>query len=179
MKKEILTVPNEILRKNAEPVNAITPEVIKIVKDLFDTLDSTENPGVGMAAPQIGVSKRIIVFGYKGDVDEGGNVRDQVPRMALINPEIQKCSQEKIEMDEGCFSVPLTFGPVVRPKKIKLTALDAKGNKIKLNVSGYTARVIQHEIDHLNGVIFTDLVTEKSRITKYRKMTDGEYELEI
>jgi peptide deformylase len=129
-KLKILTIPDENLRKVAKPVDKITPEIIKIVDNLFETLKSSDRPGVGLAAPQVGKDLRILVIETEGYQRENGEIVDVIPKMVLINPVITKSSNEKVEIEEGCLSVPDLLGLVTRPKKIRVTALDENGKKI-------------------------------------------------
>ncbi len=162
---KLVTLPNKKLRERSQEVVKIDQGLVKFIDDMVDTLRS--KPGLGLAAPQVGKNIRVVLIESKGVKDEEGNVLyENIPLMILINPEIIKYSKEKIEMEEGCFSVPNVFGPVVRPKKIKVIAQDLKGKKVEINASGLLARVIQHEVDHLNGVLFTDLVLDKSKLRK-------------
>jgi peptide deformylase len=129
-------------------------------------------PGLGLAAPQIGKNFQIITIESRGlptpSPEIEGEKNEVIPLVVLINPKIIKFSQKKVEIDEGCFSVPNVFGPVTRPEKVKVAALDKKGKTIQLNASGLLARVLQHEIDHLNGTLFIDLVEDKSRLKELK-----------
>ena len=161
----IYTYKSKYLRRKSLPVDKISDDIKSLVDDMTETLRS--KPGLGLAAPQIGKNIRIIVIESRGVKDEEGNVvYEHFPLKILINPEIVSSSKEKIEMEEGCFSVPNLFGPVIRPKKIKVIARDIKGKNIKLNTGGLLSRVIQHEIDHLDGIVFTDLINDKKKIRK-------------
>ncbi len=164
------------LRTPSTTVEAKSDATKSLVVDLLDTLqagDATGRVGVGLAAPQIGVNHRVAVVEYKGDTDENGETRNALPRTVLINPTIKKFSKEKELLDEGCFSVPEYYGPVERPKKIRVECEDQDGKKVVINASGYYARVIQHEIDHLDGVIYTDYV-DKKKLFRYVKNDQGE-----
>lgn len=161
--KKIVTISNKRLRARSEEVRQISPELREFIKDLIDTLHS--KPGLGIAAPQIGKNIRVVVIESRGVTDEEGNVvYENIPLMVLINPEIIKYSKDKVEMEEGCFSVPNIFGPVIRPKKVKVIATNLDNKKVQINAAGLLARIIQHEIDHLNGVLFIDRVTDKATL---------------
>ncbi len=134
---------DEILRKISKPVSQIDDNVIILLEDMVETMK--KNEGVGLAAPQVGVLKRIIVV----DIGEGP--------IRLINPEIVSQEGERIGV-EGCLSIPGTFGEVSRPAKVKVEGLDKEGNKITIEAEEMLARVLCHEIDHLNGVLFKDKV---------------------
>jgi len=159
--KTVLVSPNQILAKKAQKVGEITDEIKNTAYDLLDTVKVAKNPeGAGLAAPQIGVSKRIVVvrnFFEDSTHPEKINSDD----MVLINPKITSYSKET-ELDwEGCLSVPDCYGLVERFKKIKVTAKDLDGNTLKLKAEGFFARTIQHEIDHLDGVLFTSKIVGK------------------
>lgn len=142
----IITEPNPILRQKAQEIN---PEKIKSleIQRLILDMKETVKPagGIGLAAPQVGLALRLIVIAMPNK-----NL------MALINPQIIKFSLRKQIGEEGCLSVPGKFGIVKRAKIIKVKALDEKGQLIKFKAKDLFARVIQHEIDHLNGILFTD-----------------------
>jgi len=162
---KIYTYKSRFLRKTSLPVDKITPQIRQFIDDMVDTLHS--KPGLGLAAPQLGKNLRIIIIESRGLKDDDGNViYEHIPLKVLINPTILNTSKEKVEMEEGCFSVPNIFGPVVRPKKIKLTATDLQGKTVKINASGLLARIIQHENDHLDGIIFTDHITDKKLLRR-------------
>lgn len=164
--KEVVTEPSQILREKSKEVLDITNEIKDIIDDMIDTLRS--KPGVGIAAPQLGISKRIVVVESRGIERENGELNDVIPLIVLIDPIIEKFSKEKVIMEEGCFSIPNCFAPIERPKKIKVKAVDMLGKKITINASGLLSRVIQHEVDHLDGILFTDYVTDKSLIKIYK-----------
>lgn len=154
--KPILTVPNTKLNTKCEQITEINDEIKQLGKDLLETLLSQKDPeGAGLAAPQIGVLKRICAvrrFIYDKENYETSSSKEYL----LINPEIVKTSTEKEIYWEACLSIPNTYAQVERPKKIKVEALDIEGNKIRINTSGFFARVIQHEMDHLDGILITD-----------------------
>lgn len=135
---------NEILRKKAEEVKKITAKIKKLVLDMSKTLEM--NNGIGLAAPQVGESLRIIIIKPELDTEA----------FALINPEIIKKSRKTITMMEGCLSLPEKEFPVERPVKIHVKGLDINDKEIKIKASGILSRIIQHEIDHLNGILICD-----------------------
>ncbi|MFZ5364235.1 MAG: peptide deformylase [Patescibacteria group bacterium] len=141
----IITIPNPILRQRAQE---ITQEDIKseTIQKLITDMKETVSPagGIGLAAPQVGFSVRIVIIAV------------QNKKLTLINPEIINFSWRKEAAEEGCLSVPGKWGPVKRSKIIKVKALDESGKVIKFKAKDLPARVIQHEIDHLNGVLFVD-----------------------
>ena len=164
-KLRIRTDGDPILRNKAEKV----VEIDEITKsEIFDILETLRNlPGYGLAAPQVGISKKIVIIENRPVIDDEGNeIGENIPLLILVNPKITKFSQEKCDFEEGCFSVPLYRGNVERPKKIRVKAQNEDGKEISINASGLLARVIQHEIDHLDGILFTDLITDKSKLIK-------------
>lgn len=139
----ILTYPNPALRKKAQPV--ADPKDPKIRELIFDMLETMEkNNGMGLAAPQVGKSMRLCV------------VKFDRKTYVLINPEIKSRSIRTEFFEEGCLSFPGQFMPIKRAKKIKVIALDRKGEKIEIKADGMLARAFQHEIDHLDGILFID-----------------------
>ena len=147
---QILTFGNECLREKAAPVKEIDPEYIKIAEELINTLH--EGKGIGLAGPQVGLMERIFVTHVEGDE----------PRV-FINPSIIETSQETIKYEEGCLSIPGIYTDVVRPKAIKIQAWNEKGRPFNLEAEGIVARVILHEYDHLDGVLFIDRIPEQTK----------------
>ncbi len=138
---EIVKDPAEVLRKKAKPVTKINKELKTLLDDMLETMRVA--PGVGLAGPQVGVSKRIIVVEYEDDVYQ------------LINPEIVK-SEGWVQGPEGCLSIPGFVGDVYRYEKVRVVALDRNGAKVWIDAEGWLARIFQHEIDHLDGIMYTD-----------------------
>lgn len=137
----IVEIGDPILKQIARPVPKITPNVIKLLDNMAETM--YDAPGVGLAAPQVGVSKRVIV------VDVGSGL------IELINPEI--IGKEGMETDfEGCLSIPGVKGEVPRYAKVTVKALDRNGEEVQYEADGFLARAFQHEIDHLDGILYTD-----------------------
>jgi peptide deformylase len=161
---KILTDPNPILRKKSASVASVDNDTKKQIADMLELLRTL--PGYGLAAPQVGILKRIVIIENNKLDEEGNPVNGAIPLTILINPVITKCSSKKSSFEEGCFSVPLYRGDVVRPMKVRVSAIDATGKKVQINASGLFARVIQHEIDHLEGILFTDLIADKSTLIK-------------
>lgn len=142
-----------ILRSKAKPVEKVTPEVRKLIKDMFETMRHA--PGIGLAAPQVGVLRRIIVV----DVEEA---EAEYPPIALINPEITDKAGEEIG-DEGCLSLPNIRVEVKRPSQISVRGITHKGKEIEFEADGLFARAIQHEVDHLNGILIIDYLEDEAR----------------
>lgn len=163
----IVAVPNPVLSKKSQEVKKIDGEIKKLVEEMVDTLENNPRKGVGLAAPQVGKSLRIII----AKSGRGG----QASTHALINPQIIKWSSQK-ELDwEGCLSVPDTYGRVERAQKVVVRALNKSGKKVTLKASGLFARVLQHEIDHLDGILITQkFVGQVLTEAKYNKMVDAQ-----
>lgn len=136
-----------ILRKKAKPVREVNEKIITIVEDMIETMYDAN--GVGLAAPQVGLLKQIFVV----------DVYDETGVKVFINPEITY-EEGAIDGEEGCLSIPGKVGMVVRPEKIKIRALNIKGETFEMEAEGFLARAICHEADHLEGVLYTDLATE-------------------
>ncbi len=161
---EVLHLGDETLRKKALPVEEITDETRALVAEMFETMEREE--GVGLAAPQIGRSIRLFVV--KAD--------DGVER-AFINPQIVATSQETCVFEEGCLSIPKYYEEVERPERITIQARNEKGRRFTLDAEGFLARVIQHEYDHLEGILFIDRIapTKKAKIEqKFQKQAEKE-----
>lgn len=156
--KPILVVPDPRLYQKCQKVKEVDSQVKQDVQDILDTLRAAKNPeGAGLAAPQIGILKRIIVV--RRWLPDPANPEGQIIKeYVLINPKIVTESEEISLNWEACLSVPHKYGKVRRHTKIKVAALDENGTEIRLKATGFFARVIQHEIDHLEGEIFTDKV---------------------
>ena len=157
---EILKMGEETLREVSSPVPCINEEIKILIDEMFITLKKSN--GIGLAAPQIG--KNIRLFIVQLEEDSG---------MAFINPEIIRTSNEQCSMEEGCLSIPKVYEKVIRPKDVTLQYMDINGKKQLIQATGLLARVIQHEYDHLNGVLFVDRLEEtiKERaIGKFKKL---------
>ncbi|MCA0990176.1 peptide deformylase [Pseudalkalibacillus hwajinpoensis] len=142
--REIVLHPNEVLEVECDPVEEFDKELHQLLDDMFETMYAAE--GVGLAAPQIGIRKQVAVV----------DTREE-EALELINPTIIKSSGKEVDL-EGCLSFPGLFGEVERPYTITLKALNRFGKPFKLKAEGFFARAIQHEIDHLHGVLFTEKV---------------------
>ena len=168
--REIVFLPEPVLRRKAKPVTKFDKELQTLIDDMIETM--REAPGVGLAAPQINISQQLAVIEYDEDEDEEEN-EDAPPKpkklYVIINPEIIKTSEEKVMGIEGCLSIPGLQGEVERHESIQVKALNRHGSPVKLKVDGWMARIFQHEIDHLNGVLFTDRAT---RVWKPREDED-------
>lgn len=147
--RKIIFVPDEVLRKKAHKVSNFDHDLNELIDDMLETL--RDAPGVGLAAPQIAVSQRVIVVEYTEN-------EDQKPKLYIVvNPEIVKPSDEKEFGVEACLSIPGVAGEVERHSSLTVKGFNRLGKPIKIKASGWLARIFQHEIDHLEGVLFTDL----------------------
>ena len=157
--KPILTEPNKVLRQISKPVENITKVEQKIMDDMLDTMYAAN--GIGLAAIQIGIPKRIIV------IDISKDPKKKEPRF-FVNPIIKNKDLEKTSYEEGCLSVPNQFAEIDRPKKCDIEYLDYHGKKQLLHADGLLATCIQHEMDHLEGILFIDYLSKlkKSMIIK-------------
>jgi len=148
---EIVCLPDPMLRRKAHKVTGFDKDLQTLIDNMIATM--REAPGVGLAAPQVGKSIRLVVIEFGSEDDE------DIPKklFVVINPEIVKVSEEMVDGIEGCLSVPDLVGLVKRHKEISVKGLNRFGKPFKINASGWLARIFQHEIDHLNGVVFTDI----------------------
>jgi len=157
---EILKMGDPRLLRVAKPVEAFdTPELHALIADMFETMQAAG--GVGLAAPQIGVDLQLVIFGFERS--ERYPDAPAVPRTILLNPEIMPLSQDKEEGWEGCLSVPGLRVAVERYSLIRYTGFDPQGRKIEREAEGFHARVVQHECDHLDGVLYPQRMTDMSR----------------
>ncbi|MCZ2146138.1 MAG: peptide deformylase [Anaerolineales bacterium] len=151
--REIVKYPAPSLRLKAKPVQVFDKTLQTLIDDMFETM--RDAPGVGLAAPQIGESLRVVVVEYTDDEREDARPKKYV----LVNPEIVRESEETVTDLEGCLSVPGLAGEVERFEAVTVQAKNRFGKPIKLKASGWLARIFQHEIDHLNGVLYIDRAT--------------------
>lgn len=149
--RPVLKMGDARLLRVAEPVAAFgSPELVELVADLFDTMRALS--GAGIAAPQIGVNLRVVIFGFERN--ERYPEAPLVPETVLVNPTIEPLDEELVEGWEGCLSVPGMRGLVPRHARIRYTGFDVSGQPIDRSVEGFHARVVQHEVDHLDGVLY-------------------------
>ncbi len=155
--------------KTIDPGDIKSPRIQQLIDDMFETMK--EYQGVGLAAPQVHVSLRLFVAGFspepglEPDEDEEDREQERVPMMALINPEITPLGSASDEDWEGCLSIPDIRGKVPRAREIEVKAYDRNGRRINIRARGFTARVIQHETDHLDGVLFFDRMKSFDTLT--------------
>ena len=154
--KTILTLPAPVLRRKARPVSSFDKNLQTLIDDMIETM--RDAPGIGLAAPQVGVSEKLIVIEYaeppEDDEEEHPEVKPKLYVMA--NPEILKASSEMVLGVEGCLSIPGLVGEVERFSMVQVKGLNRRGQPMKVKAEGWLARIFQHEIDHINGVVFPD-----------------------
>jgi len=152
--REIVSLPDPVLRRKAHKVTNFDKDLLVLIDDMIETM--RQAPGVGLAAPQIGISIRLIVVEYGKEDDEDAPKK----LYAMVNPEIVTASSELVSGTEGCLSVPGLIGDVERHQKIVLKGMNRFGKPVKLKAEGWLARIFQHEIDHLDGIVFPDRATK-------------------
>ena len=159
--KPIQFVPDPVLRKSALPVENITDKTLQLLDDMAETM--YDAPGIGLAGPQVGELKRLIVMDCSRD-DEKSEL------WQMINPEVIELSEDNSTLEEGCLSIPGHTAEVSRPDWIKLRFIDIKGKEQQIKAEGLLAACIQHEIDHLNGILFIDHISKLKRDIIWRKV---------
>jgi peptide deformylase len=169
--RDVLRMGHPVLRERAKPVESFgTPELRELLQDMKDTMAARN--GAGLAAPQIGVSQRVVIFGV------AGNPRypdaEEVPFTVLVNPKIVLLSREVENGWEGCLSVPGMRGVVPRYTKLRYTGFDIEGNPIDRVAEGFHARVVQHECDHLDGILYPQRMTDLSQFGFNEELFPGE-----
>jgi peptide deformylase len=153
--RKIVTLPDPILRRKAHPVTRFDSDLQSLIDDMIETMRAA--PGVGLAAPQVGVPSRVIVVEYPVDDEQ-----EDAPKklFALVNPEIKEISAETEMGVEGCLSIPGLHGEVERALAVTVKGQTRRGQPFKIKAKGWMARIFQHEVDHINGVVFTDRATK-------------------
>jgi len=160
--KNIITIPNETLKKISSPIEKVTKEEQKLMDDMLDTMYAAN--GIGLAAIQIGVPKRIIVM----DISKDPNKKEH---RYFVNPIIKNVNNEKSTYEEGCLSVPNQFAEIDRPSKCDVEYLDYFGKKTVLHAESLLATCIQHEMDHLDGILFIDYLSKLKKSMIVKKLT--------
>jgi peptide deformylase len=156
--RTIVTLPDPVLRRKARPVSSFDSKLQELIDDMIETMRGA--PGVGLAAPQVGIGERLIVVEYAEPPEEGEEETPAKPRLyVMANPEIVKASEDTILGVEGCFSIPGLVGEVERYSTVQIKGLNRRGQPMKVKAEGWLARIFQHEIDHVNGVVFPDRAT--------------------
>lgn len=153
--REILILPDPLLRKVAEPVDSFDDDLKKTVDDMFETM--YEAPGIGLAGPQIGYMKRVVV------IDLADEENPDSGKIAMVNPEIVGMSEETAVSEEGCLSIPELYYEVERPAEVTVKYFTPEGEEITRKATGRLAVCMQHEIDHLDGVLYIDYLSRLKR----------------
>lgn len=162
--RPIVIAPDPVLKQKCAPVETIDAEVLTLLDDMLETM--YDAPGIGLAAPQVGVPLRAIVI----DVDREGEATGP---LKLINPEIVWKSDELQTMEEGCLSIPEQYHDVTRPAQVKVAYTDAAGERREIEGGGLLAACLQHEIDHIDGVLFIDHLSQLKRSMILRRLSKG------
>jgi len=160
--RDIIKIPDKRLRLVSEPVKRVDAGVRKLVDDMFETMYKA--PGIGLAAIQVGVAKRVVTM------DLSKKEEEPQPQV-FINPEITWKSEEKATREEGCLSIPEYYEEVERPARVKVKYLDREGESREIEANGLLATCLQHEIDHINGVLFIDHISKLKRDRVIKKFT--------
>lgn len=161
MAYDIRTYGDPVLKSAADPVENIDGKLVRLTQTMFQAMYRA--PGLGLAAPQIGVQKQVFVYDIDGEP------------VTLINPRITESSGEWV-YDEGCLSIPGLYVEMLRPKEVLLEAIDLDGNEVRIEADELLARLFQHELDHLNGVLMFDRMTPEQRVealVEYGRLADG------
>jgi peptide deformylase len=169
--RPIIEVPDPLLRQKSTPVETVDDDLRALIADMFETMYAA--PGIGLAAIQVGIPKRVLVIDLQEQPEEGAEpIKD--PRV-FINPEILDTSDQEVPYTEGCLSVPDQYAEVERPDRVRARWLDEQGNSHEEDIEGLLATCLQHEMDHLEGVLFIDHLSRLKRdmilkkIAKLRK----------
>ncbi|MGA7487499.1 MAG: peptide deformylase [Xanthobacteraceae bacterium] len=160
--RDILILPDKRLRQVSEPLKAIDAAIRKLVEDMLETM--YDAPGIGLAAIQVGTPRRVVTMDL-AKKDEPKNPQ------VFVNPEILWVSEEKAIYEEGCLSIPEYYGDVERPARVKVKYLDLEGKPHEIEASGLLATCLQHEIDHLNGILFIDHLSKLKRDRVLKKFS--------
>jgi len=170
MIQKIVTVKDPILRIKSKEVKILDKKIFNLIKDLKETLAIQKDPiGVGLAAPQIGKNLRMFAVKPKEEIKIIIN-----PEIISVSKEAKELTDEHTKLMEGCLSLPNLYGPLKRPDSIKVNYLNEKGDKTTSLFDGFEAQIIQHEIDHLNGILFTDRLLEQKK--PLYELVNGEWE---
>jgi len=173
---DIVSLPAPILREKTRPVTKFDDELQTLIDNMIDTMRDAN--GVGLAAPQINIPIRLTVIeGLPKEDEDGEEIPDSRQLFIVVNPEIVWRSQDVTDGIEGCLSIPGYLGEVERFEAIRVRAQDRHGKKVKMRLTGWTARIFQHEIDHLNGELYIDKLTAPENFwteEKFRQMMDEE-----
>lgn len=164
---DVTLYPSPVLRKVAEPIEAFDDELRRIVDAMYERMFASQ--GVGLAAPQVGLKLRILVLNDTGDPEKPEN------NLTLINPQIVERTGEKTLFDEGCLSFPGIYAEIERPDRCTVEAQDVEGNPIRMEFEGFRSRVIQHEFDHLEGILLVDRMSPADRARNKAELEELKY----
>ena len=167
--RQILIEPNKILREKSQHVERVDPDLQKLMDDMLETMYAA--PGIGLAAIQVGVPKRIIVL----DIDQKEGKKNPI---CFVNPEIIEKSKNNLTYEEGCLSVPGQFAEIDRPDECHVKYLDYYGQQKEIKAKGMLATCIQHEIDHLEGILFIDYLSKLKKTMIIKKLSKRKKEIE-
>ena len=170
--REIITTENPILRRKAKKVTKITPALRALAEDMLETM--RQAPGIGLAAPQVAQSVRLFVAEIEENEEHPGSGKTYI----VFNPEYVFKSDELVDGAEGCLSVPGWAGEVTRHEQVVIKGLDKQGNRLRIEANGLLARVFQHEMDHLDGALFTDRISDPEKIWPIKEGEEESVELE-
>ena len=166
--KRIVIEPDPILRKESEPIEKVDNELRRLLDDMLETMYAA--PGIGLAAVQVGILKRIIVIDISKD-------KEKKDPLFLINPKIISKSNNTSSYEEGCLSLPGHFAEIERPAECKISFIDYNGKKKEINTNGLLSTCIQHEVDHLNGILFIDYLSKLKKDMIIKKLIKHKKEL--
>jgi peptide deformylase len=169
MKRKILTEPDPVLRKKCEPLEKVDDDVRKLLQEMLETM--YEAPGIGLAAIQVGILKRIVVIDISKE-------KEKKKPFFFINPEIIYQSEKKSVYEEGCLSLPGQFAEIERPAECILRYVDFHGKQKELKADGLLSTCIQHEVDHLNGILFIDYLSKLKKDMIIKKLEKRKKEIE-
>lgn len=167
--REIVYTPDPVLRRKAHKITNFDKDLQVLIQDMVETM--REAPGVGLAAPQVGISSRLIVVEYAENEEEDEDAPKKL--YVVINPEIDEASEDMELGVEGCLSVPRMMGEVNRYLQVTVKGFNRQGKPIKLKLKGWLARIFQHEIDHLEGILYTDRATKLWRPADDEEVQDN------
>lgn len=156
---EIVTLPNPVLRAPTKKVGAFDDALLKLVTDMREAMYA--NKGVGLAAPQIALSAKLAVIEFDPQRFDEEDLDDRIPFFVIVNPSVTSTNADIQILEEGCLSVPDLTMPVPRATEISVIAQNERGERIRIRARDFLARILQHEIDHLNGILITDRTTSK------------------
>ena len=169
-KLDIITIPDPLLFKKSEPIERIDSELIKFTDDMLETM--YDAPGIGLAAVQVAVPRRVIVMDISKEDEEKSPI-------VMINPEIVQVGDLPRAHEEGCLSIPQVYAEIERPDKIHVKYLDKDGNSQELEAEGLLSTVIQHEVDHLDGILFIDHLSRLKRDRLIKKFIKNKKHSEV